>query len=77
VDALCQTYLFVACCQERNVEAKAIAEDAMELRELFQEVNVLVAEQHEQIEKIEKTVDDSADRVKAGNQNVVKVRRGT
>jgi t-SNARE complex subunit (syntaxin) len=59
--------------QEKSAEAKEIARDALELRGLFQEVNVLVADQHEQLQTVENNVNDASDRVKAGNKGVMKV----
>lgn len=59
-----------AIVEERRREAAHIAREALEVRGAMQDISVLVAEQGEQINKVEANVDKSVDAVLAANKDL-------
>lgn len=60
----------MAILQERNADALAIAQESKQLNATFQDLAVLVEEQHEQIQDIDKNVDSGLSKVQRGNEHL-------
>lgn len=58
----------MAILEERNRDAQAIAEESAQLKETFQDLAVLVQEQHEQLQEVDANVSTSVQKVQKGNE---------